>query len=219
MPYRQTVTIDSSMIWTGSVVDWYFTPWTYSSDGRYLYEWDTTINEVDFKMTLLSDAKLRLYSCKIYQNWTAFHDFVPCYRKSDWEIWLYDLVSDTFYTNQWSWTFTKWPPLWCKSIKKVYKWSTLIRPELPLKEFTEICSISTYTDALTELNKYPQEYYQKFLTESNIIKFNFNSSLYDTLKWTESWWVRYPKYREDWGNYYILIYDINQLMWWQLQIQ
>lgn len=111
MPYRQTVIIDSSMEWTGTVVDWYFTPWTYSSDGRYMYEWDTAINEVDFKMTLLSDAKLRLYSCKVYQNWTVFHDFVPCYRKSDWEIWLYDLVSDTFYTNQWSWTFKKWPPV------------------------------------------------------------------------------------------------------------
>ena len=36
-------------------------------------------------------------------------DFVPCYRKSDNIIWLYDLANNQFYTNAWTWTFTKWP--------------------------------------------------------------------------------------------------------------
>ena len=54
-------------------------------------------------------AKEKLFSCKIY-NWsTILYDLVPCYRKSDWVIWLYDLVNNTFYTNSWTWTFTKWP--------------------------------------------------------------------------------------------------------------
>lgn len=46
---------------------------------------------------------------KIYESWTLVRDFVPCYRKSDNVIWLYDLVKDQFYTNSWTWTFTKWP--------------------------------------------------------------------------------------------------------------
>lgn len=36
-------------------------------------------------------------------------ELIPCYRKSDSVIWMYDLVNDTFYTNSWTWTFTKWP--------------------------------------------------------------------------------------------------------------
>lgn len=53
--------------------------------------------------------RFKLYYFKLYDNWTLVRDFVPCYRKSDDVIWLYDLVNDTFYTNSWTWTFTKWP--------------------------------------------------------------------------------------------------------------
>ena len=50
----------------------------------------------------------KMYDYKIRDNgWTLIRDFVPCYRKSDNVIWLYDLVNDQFYTNAWSWTFTK----------------------------------------------------------------------------------------------------------------
>lgn len=51
-----------------------------------------------------------LYACKMYTtNDVLVRDFVPCYRKSDWEIWLYDLVNNQFYANSWTWAFTKWP--------------------------------------------------------------------------------------------------------------
>ena len=48
---------------------------------------------------------------KLYDktNSQYVRDLVPCYRKSDSVIWMYDLVNDTFYTNSWTWTFTKWP--------------------------------------------------------------------------------------------------------------
>ena len=46
---------------------------------------------------------------KIYDNWTLVRNFYACYRKSDNVIGLYDKVNDVFYTNQWSWSFTKWP--------------------------------------------------------------------------------------------------------------
>lgn len=51
----------------------------------------------------------KLYYCKIYESWTLVRDFIPCYRKSDNVIWLYDLVNSVFYTNSGTGTFTKWP--------------------------------------------------------------------------------------------------------------
>lgn len=109
MVYKESVGISSSGMYPWSlIVSWQFTPWSYSQNTRYTYEWSTIVNEVDFVIRLLSDANFRLYSTKIYKWWNEYLDLVPCYRKSDWEIWLYDLVNDVFYTNQWSWTFSKW---------------------------------------------------------------------------------------------------------------
>lgn len=51
----------------------------------------------------------KLYSFKIYNNNDLVRDFVPCYRTADDVIWLYDKVNNVFYTNSWTWTFTKWP--------------------------------------------------------------------------------------------------------------
>jgi len=54
-------------------------------------------------------AAIKLYSLQIYNSSdTKIRDFVPCYRKLDSVIWLYDLVNNTFYTNVWGWTFSKW---------------------------------------------------------------------------------------------------------------
>jgi len=49
----------------------------------------------------------RLYYFYFNQNGTAVFDMVPCYRKSDEEIGMYDLVSKTFFTNAGTGTFTK----------------------------------------------------------------------------------------------------------------
>jgi hypothetical protein len=53
----------------------------------------------------------RYYYFKMYNNTTQQYerDMIPCYRIADWEIWMYDVVNGVFYTNSWSWTFTKWP--------------------------------------------------------------------------------------------------------------
>lgn len=53
-------------------------------------------------------ANLRIYYFKVYESWTLVRDFVPCYRKSDSVIGLYDLVNNQFYTNSWSGIFSKW---------------------------------------------------------------------------------------------------------------
>ena len=55
-------------------------------------------------------AYAKMYWFKLYNTSNELVlDFVPCYRKSDNVIGMYDLVNNQFYTNSWSWTFTKWP--------------------------------------------------------------------------------------------------------------
>lgn len=49
----------------------------------------------------------RLYSWKLYDNGILVRDYIPCYRKADNEIGLYDIVNDIFYTNAGTGTFTK----------------------------------------------------------------------------------------------------------------
>ena len=48
----------------------------------------------------------KIYSCKIYYQDVLERDLVPCYRISDKEIGMYDLVNNQFYTNVWNWAFT-----------------------------------------------------------------------------------------------------------------
>lgn len=64
------------------------------------------VNQVDAAQ-FMSVAKL--YSCQIYDNGSLVRAFIPCYRKSDNEIGLYDLIHGVFYTNQGTGTFLKGP--------------------------------------------------------------------------------------------------------------
>lgn len=50
---------------------------------------------------------LKLYNCQIYSDSTLVRSFIPCYRKSDNVIGLYDLVTKAFFTNSGTGTFTK----------------------------------------------------------------------------------------------------------------
>ena len=50
-------------------------------------------------------AKMRLYSCTIYNNSLAVRKFVPCTRVADGVIGLYDLVGKKFYENKGTGTF------------------------------------------------------------------------------------------------------------------
>ena len=53
--------------------------------------------------------RCKMKKFKMSNSWTLVRDYVPCYRKSDNVIGLYDLVNNVFYTNAWTGTFTKWP--------------------------------------------------------------------------------------------------------------
>lgn len=77
---------------------------SYSNNNIWLfYTWDDT------SWNRTKRGRFKLFSFKIWSSWTLTRDFIPCYRISDGVIWLYDLVNDVFYTNQWTGTFTKWP--------------------------------------------------------------------------------------------------------------
>lgn len=49
----------------------------------------------------------RLYKYRLYQDDNLVRDFVPCYRLSDGEIGLYDIVTRDFYQNAGTGTLTK----------------------------------------------------------------------------------------------------------------
>lgn len=54
----------------------------------------------------------RIYYCKLWDNDTLIRYFIPCYRKSDNEIGMYDLVSKQFFTNQGTGAFLKGDNVW-----------------------------------------------------------------------------------------------------------
>lgn len=52
-------------------------------------------------------ASMKLYNLIMWSDGVKVREFIPCYRKSDDEIGLYDLISNSFFTNEGSGTFTK----------------------------------------------------------------------------------------------------------------
>lgn len=51
--------------------------------------------------------KLKVYSWKFYQDDVLIRDLIPCYRKSDNVIGMYDIVNNSFYTNKGTGVFLK----------------------------------------------------------------------------------------------------------------
>lgn len=51
-------------------------------------------------------GKVRIYYFRLYNGKSIVRDFVPCYRKSDNVVGLYDLVNNVFYTNKGTGSFT-----------------------------------------------------------------------------------------------------------------
>lgn len=54
----------------------------------------------------ISYAIMKLYNFKCYEDNTLMRNFIPCYRNSDNEVGLYDLVNGVFYTNAGTGAFT-----------------------------------------------------------------------------------------------------------------
>ena len=45
----------------------------------------------------VTNNKINLYSCQIYQNDVLIRDFIPCYHKQTYDVRLYDSVNNEFY--------------------------------------------------------------------------------------------------------------------------
>lgn len=56
--------------------------------------------------SLSTGSKIKLKKFKIYENNVTVKNFIPCYRKSDNVVGLYDLVNKVFYTNAGTGAFT-----------------------------------------------------------------------------------------------------------------
>ena len=69
----------------------------------------TTIygDQVNMESTKTYAVSAKLYSTTIYDDDKLVRDFVPCYRKSDGVIGLYDRVENKFYTNSGTGSFQK----------------------------------------------------------------------------------------------------------------
>lgn len=121
-----------------------------------------------FKIDYNSQAScpMKLYSFKLYE-WksTLVRDFLPCYRKSDGVIWLYDVVNNQFYTNSWTWTFIKWPDKVLK-VKAVYLWNY----RLPI-EYREVEYIRNSWTQYIDTGYYPND---KTTVQAKFIYTNYN---------------------------------------------
>lgn len=49
--------------------------------------------------TVVYETPYRVYNLKLFNNDILIRNFIPCYRKADNEVGLYDLVNNQFYTN------------------------------------------------------------------------------------------------------------------------
>ena len=87
--YRNGVLLDS---YTQSAINSYGTVWLFAAnynDGRN------------------GAVACKMYYCQFTYDGNLVRDFVPCYRKSDGEIGMYDKVEGKFYANQGSGSFVK----------------------------------------------------------------------------------------------------------------
>ena len=96
---------------------------TFKKDKGYLYRDDILINSISYKefttpykMIVFGcitagvvglQPEARLFNLQFYDNDILKIDLIPCYRKLDGEIGMYDLVNNVFYTNEGSGTFLK----------------------------------------------------------------------------------------------------------------
>ena len=97
---KYNIKLDKNLFYIDNVLAYSFTEETFNNTvTSYLFARNNggTIDRL---------TSMKLYSCKIYDNNIIVRNFIPCYRNSDNEIGLYDLVNNVFYTNAGTGTFT-----------------------------------------------------------------------------------------------------------------
>ena len=124
--------------WTYSTVVWTQYTIVYNNSNNYLnvnwtnivsVSWTTWLSwstlAISRRWTDVRDiyiGKFKYFYFKMYNKTTSEYerDFVPCYRKSDSVIWMYDLVNNQFYTNAWTGTFSKGNDVTMSVLKNIY---------------------------------------------------------------------------------------------------
>ena len=127
-------------------------------------QWSDTIGTIQLWSlasfeTFEPDATAKYYLCQIWENDVLVCDFVPCYRKSDNEPGMYDLVSRTFFTNAGTGEFTVGPDVIDSISPLMVAWRRAMmsqkQPRLPI-EYQEVPFIigqgSQYIDTGYVLN-------------------------------------------------------------------
>lgn len=102
-------------------IDWSLEKTFSASTSSTLFDNPIYLFALDSDWAALDGFYWKIYYCKLWDDSNnLIRDFVPCYRKSDSVIWLYDLVNNQFYTNSWSWTFSKGDDITAAELKNAY---------------------------------------------------------------------------------------------------
>jgi len=103
---RHIISINTST----ATVDWTNYTIKYASHTFSDWIWVFYYNRIGDSLDSRTNSSNKLYKLDIYdENWNHIFDLYPVYRKSDNVIGMFDLINKVFYTNAWSWSFTKWP--------------------------------------------------------------------------------------------------------------
>lgn len=104
--------------------------------------------------------KARVYKLKIYENDNLIAHFIPCYRKSDNEIGMYDIINNNFCTNQTTGTFSKGNDIYYNLKKITAKYNN---------EMNEVKYIKTkYNNQMVKVyDQLPSEYQRVEYIETN----------------------------------------------------
>lgn len=144
----------------------------------------------------------KLYYLNITEWWVKKREMIPCYRKSDNVIWLYDLVEWKFYTNAWTWTFTKWANVTQNytPIKAVYYWSKKIWPiDLPS---TVVCNFIASWWWTTSLDTIKSTSFSHWNASSIASWSNwtvrYSISKTDVHAWIALWWYANNLWNNNW---------------------
>ncbi|MBQ5476060.1 MAG: hypothetical protein IIT65_15620, partial [Lachnospiraceae bacterium] len=101
--FRYTQNSPSNAIGNKTYIDGEITISGTSSVSLYLF----AQNESPGNTNSVWDSSIRLYACTIAVNGEVIRNYVPCYRKSDGVIGLYDTINKQFKINEGTGSFTK----------------------------------------------------------------------------------------------------------------
>ena len=210
--------------WSSNLVSWNTVSW---------YTWSSSI-KLNKSKNSWNVSSNRRYYVKIWEWNTQIRNMIPCYRKSDNVIWMYDTVNNQFYTNSWTGTFTKWANATQENLSRLYIWDKLIvwgecwynfQWQLDLKSdtfwrpfhiFHKIWN--DFVSLNSDMAQYPTIYWIRVDANWNILKSNAVSSPI-RYSWYPNWSLHPVNktifIRSEW-DWWVYNYDTDNLTIWSL---